>query len=231
MIARVSLLPVALVLAWGPAGASPLVARETKANAAVVADALRAVDQALAAFEQRMHGETSPVTQAAMKTRLVVLKQRRVELEKRFTAERHAALLTDLSKEVNVTATQAPAVDPNEGRARPTVRLEDMPPSAVEAHRADAAAARLKDEAFHAARAAELASQRRLEIARLDAELARLTARVDAATVGDASRRAELNQRLRELELERRRLELAPDPARLNQLQLEIERELERTRP
>lgn len=231
MIARVSLLPVALVLAWGLAGGCALVARETKANAAVVADALREVDQALAAFEQRMHGETSPVTQAAMKTRLVVLKQRRVELAKRFTAERHAALLADVSKEVNVTATQAPAVDPNEGRARRLITLEDAVPSAAETLRAEAVAARQRDEAFRAARAEELASQRRMEHARLDAELARLAAQIDSSTVGDPTRRSEMNLRLQELERRKRRLELAPHPADTDQLRMEIERELERTRP
>jgi len=217
--------------AWALAGSGPLSAGETKANAAIVADAMQAVDQALAAFEQRMQQEASAVTQAAMKTRLVVLKQRRADLEKRFTAERHAALLADVRKDVNVTATQAPAVDPNGGRTRRVVRLEDVVPSAAETQRAEALAARQRDDAFRATRAEELASQRRMETARLDSELARLAAQIDASTVGDPQRRSELNRRMFELEQRKRRLELTPQPADTNQLRQEIERELERTRP
>jgi hypothetical protein len=229
MIDRVSLLHAALVLVLGLATGGYVFASETKQKAEAVAEALQEVDKELAAFEKRMNDEASAVTKAAMKTRFVVLKQRRADLEKRFTPERHAALLADLRKEVNVTATETPAVDPNEGRVRRTVRLEDAVPSVAETHRAEALAAKQRDEQFRAARAEELASQRRIEIARLESDLARLAAQIDSSTVGDPNRRSELNLRLRELESQKRRLEMAPQPSGLEQLRMEIQRETEKT--
>jgi hypothetical protein len=229
MIARASLLPAMFVLVLALAGGGSLPARESKPDAATVADALQAVDQALAAFEKRMAAETSAVTQAAMKTRLVVLKQQRADLEKRFTPERQATLLADVRKDVTVTATAPPAVDPNEGRARRLLKLEDVAPSATEAYRAEALAAKQRDDAFRAARTEELASQRRMEHARLDADLARLAAQIDSSTVGDPTRRSELNLRLQDLERRQRRLEGSPQPAELEQLRLEIQRETEKT--
>ncbi len=199
-------------------------------RAAAIAEALREVDAELTAFEQRLKAEPSPVNQAAMKTRLVVLRQRRADLGRRFSPERCAALLADVRKDVKVTAEAPPPATGDTGRLRPRLRLEDATLSAVEEHRAAAEAAKARDARYHADRAAEIASQRRMEFARIDAHLARLTAEIDSTTVGDASRRAQLNLRLRELEADKRRLEMAPNPAELDRLRLEIERETERLR-
>lgn len=221
---------VALALALGLAAG---VLRSEEAGpdrAAAVAEALREVDTELAAFEQRLKAEASPVNKAAMKTRLVVLRQRRTDLGRRFSPERCAALLADLRKDVKVTAEAPPPAIDDTGRTRPRLRLEDAPRSAVEEHRAAAEAAKARDARYHADRAAEIASQRRIEFARIDAHLARLTAEIDSTTVGDASRRAQLNLRLRELEADKRRLEMAPNPADLDRLRLEIERETEHLR-
>ncbi len=196
----------------------------------VVIEALKEVDEALAEFQRRMEQESSPVTKAAMKTRLVVLTQRRTELEKNFSKERHAALMEDLQREVKVTAKAAAAKDPDGGRARRTVTIDDAPKSAVETYQAEALEAKRRAEQAQAEKIAEETSRRRTEVARINTDLSRLSAQIDSATVGDASRRAELNLRLRELEQQRGRLESAPHPSGFEHLRLEIQRELERTR-
>ncbi len=195
-----------------------------------VVEGLKVVDEALADFQRRMEEEASPVTKAAMKTRLVVLTQRRADLEKNFSPERNAALMKDLQREVKVTAKAAATKDSGEGRTRRTVTIDDAPKSAVETYQAEALEAKRRDEQVQAQRMAEETSRRRMEVARINTDLSRLAAQIDSATVGNATRRAEMNQRLRELEQERARLEFAPHPSRFDHLRLEVQRELERTR-
>lgn len=221
----------ALVLGFLTAAPNFVVAAQESVPPAVV-KALEEVDKELAAFEERIKAEGSEVTKAAMKTRLVVLKQRRADLGKRFSPSRHAALLEDLRKDVTVTAKSPPSPKLDEGSARrvPTPAGEPVP-SALATYQAEAAAAKARDEQVRAQREAELASQRRMEFARIDADLARLAAQIDSSTVGDAQRRAELNLRMRELEAQKRRLEMAPNPSGVDQLRLEIERQSEKTRP
>lgn len=194
-----------------------------------VTQALKEVDEGLAAFEKRMNEEASPVTKAAMKTRLVVLTQRRTDLAKRFSPDRYAALMQDLGREVSVTAKSPPPADADQGSARkPPVTLDTAMTTSTERYRAEAEASKLRDEMYKAERAAEAASQRKMDVAQINSELANLSAKIDSATVGNAQKRAELNQRLRELEQDRMRLEMSPNPAQLDQLRLEIQRETER---
>jgi len=213
-----------------PARAEPPPAPAPAPVPPAVVEALKQVDEALAEFERRMVQESSAVNKAAMKTRLVVLTQRRIDLEESFSPERHAALLEELKREVKVTAKAAATRDPDGGRARRSVKLEETPKSAVETYQAEAQEARRRAEQAQAERMAEETSRRRLEVARINTDLSRLSAQIDSVTVGEGARRAELNLRLRELEQERARLESAPHPSGFDHLRLEIQRELERTR-
>lgn len=191
--------------------------------------ALAEIDAELARFHQRTEATTSEVTKAAMRTRYTVLAQRREELGKRFTPERYAALKADLQKEVKVEHTLPPATDPGDGRARrqPTV-LELM---AVREAAERAAAADRKAELERADRAAEAASRQRMELARLDSDLAQLSAQIDASTVGDPNRRAEFTLRLNELQQRRRQLEQSYQPFQHDLLKSDIQREAEQIRP
>jgi hypothetical protein len=226
-----------------PAPAAPDPAKEK---------ALAEIDDGLAKFQERITNESSEVTQAAMKTRLTVLNQRRADLVKDFTPERFESLKEDLRKEVKVKVKMTPAADPNEGKiTRKDLKLE------AEANQAarEAALARQqmnlhqamisadaqtrerdleltrRDDQYRADRAAEEASRRRMEVARINSDLARLSAQIEASTVGDPNRRAELKLRLRDLEQERTRLELSAQPtSSLETLRNDIQREAERSR-
>jgi len=193
------------------------------------AQALAEIDAELARFRQRTEETASEVTKAAMRTRYTVLAQRREELGKRFTPERYAALKADLQKEVKVEHTLPPATDSGDGRAHRKATVLELMATREAAERA--AAAERKAELERADRAAEAASRQRMELARLDSDLAQLSAQIDASTVGDPNRRAELAMRLNELQQRRRQLEQSYQPFQHDLLKSDIQRETEQIRP
>lgn len=193
--------------------------------------ALKEIDAGLARFEVAVNAETSPVLQAAMKTRLTVLRQRREELAKTYTPGRFRALQASLLQEVRVEDRMTPSLDPNEGRSRRPITLDAAVDAATrDADRLLALDAARREEQSRTDRAEEEASRRRMEVARINADLSRLSAQIDAATVGDPNRRAELNMRLRDLEQERTRLEMSAQPSSFDTLRADIQREADRAR-
>ena len=195
-------------------------------------EALKEIDAGLAAFDLTARAERSPVIHAAMMTRLTLLRQRRADLAKAFSPGRFRALQASILQEVRVENILTPSSDPSEGRLRRSLTLEESVSAATsDANRMLALDAARREEQYRSDRAAEETSRRLMEMARINSDLSRLSAQIDASTVGDPVRRAELTMRLRELEQERTRLELSSQPTTFDQLRSEIQREADRARP
>lgn len=213
-----------------PAG-NPAPTAKAKAPTITKEQALKEIDAGLAAFELTARTETSPVIQAAMMTRLTVLRQRRADLAKAFTLGRFRSLQASILQEVRVENKMTPTSDPNEGRLRRSLTLDQSVNAATgDANRMLALDAARRDEQYRADRAAEESSRRLMEVSRINADLSRLSSQIDASTVGDPGRRAEMTMRLRELEQERTRLELSAQPSTFETLRSDIQREADRAR-
>ncbi len=226
--------PAAAPTATNPPAAPVAIPRPTAAVPTGITkeQGLREIDAALARFEVTANAEASPVLHAAMMTRLTVLRQRRAELARVFTPGRFRALQASILQEVRVSDKITPTVDPNEGRFRRPLTLDESVQAATgDTNRALALEAARRDEQYRADRASEESSRRLMEVSRINADLARLSAQIDASTVGDPNRRAEMTARLRELEQERTRIEWSSQPSTFDQLRSEIQREADRARP
>lgn len=192
--------------------------------------ALVEIDAGLARFELAMKLETSPVIHAAKNTKLTVLRQRREDLAKNFTIGHFRALQASLLQQVTVEDKMTPAFDLSEGRPRHPLTLTDAVTGALEQSRRLEIEGVRRDDQYRAARAEEAASARRMEVARINSDLSRLSAQIDASTVGDPNRRAELNLRLRDMEQQRTMLELSAQPTPFDTLRADIQREADRVR-
>ena len=216
--------PVAPV-ASAPSSATP-------ARTLTKEEALKEIDAGLAAFDLTARAERSPVIHAAMMTRLTLLRQRRADLAKAFSPGRFRALQASILQEVQVSDKITPGFDPDGGRLRRPLTLDESVNAATsDANRMLALDAARREEQYRTDRAAEETSRRLMEMSRINADLSRLSGQIDASTVGDPIRRAELTTRLRELEQERTRLELSSQPTTFDQLRAEIQREADRARP
>ena len=213
-----------------PSAAQPAAPTDAVAPELTKEQALVEIDAGLARFELAMKLETSPVIHAAMNTRLTLFRQRREDLAKNFTSGRFRALQASLLQQVTVEDKMTPAFDPSEGRTRRPLTLTDAVKGSLEQSRALANEAAQRDDRYRADRAAEEASARRMEVARINADLSRLSAQIDASTVGDPNRRAELNMRLRDMEQQRTLMELSAQPTPFDTLRADIQREADRVR-
>ena len=97
----------------------------THARTLTKEEALKEIDAGLAAFDLTARAERSPVIHAAMMTRLTLLRQRRADLAKAFSPGRFRAMQASILQEVQVSDKITPGFDPDGGRLRRPLTLDE----------------------------------------------------------------------------------------------------------
>lgn len=180
-------------------------ARAAEMSAAEVKTALAQIDVDLKRLAARADSAPNAELQSEAKMKCALLQERRNELEKDFTRPRYEAFLSDLKaekervaawkKEMSVTEPESVAPAPGEN-------------TSVEA------TAEVISEYRRNSAAADKANPEAAALEKLEADIAKLGARIDAIT--DPVRQEALKARIRELQLQRDELEREslPQPSR-----------------